>query len=73
MDHKEVMQIAVALANIHLRKKRDSFAKAIANPAIKAIPDPVEAYRQYYIQEKASIVAWNKTRPAPYWWPASKP
>lgn len=29
--------------------------------------DPVIAYRKYY-HSKAAFAAWNKGRPAPYWW-----
>lgn len=42
------------------------FAKAIANPEIKAIPDTVEAYREYYRKEKAHFTTW-KNRPIPPW------
>lgn len=32
-------------------------------------PDPVIAYRDYYIGEKASFARW-KNSPTPEWWPA---
>lgn len=31
--------------------------------------DIVEAYRTYYISDKAYFAKWNKQRSAPYWWP----
>ena len=31
--------------------------------------DPVVAYRKYY--HSKTFAAWNKSRPAPYWWEAS--
>jgi hypothetical protein len=43
-------------------------------PFAQAMPDkyrdedPVVAYRDYYICEKASIATWNKNRSKPYWW-----
>jgi hypothetical protein len=45
------------------------FAKAIAVPEIKAIPDAVDAYREYYRVEKAGIVSWKK-REVPEWFKA---
>lgn len=29
--------------------------------------DPVEAYRRYYVSEKASFARWERGRPAPKW------
>lgn len=43
-----------------------NFAKAIANPEIKAIPDTVDAYREYYRKEKSNFATW-KNRPVPDW------
>jgi hypothetical protein len=43
-------------------------------PYVQAMPDEykmvdaVDAYRQYYIMEKAYFAKWEKGRPAPYWW-----
>lgn len=43
-------------------------------PFAKAMPDNitnndvVQAYRQYYIEHKANIAKWEKTRKSPYWW-----
>lgn len=42
------------------------FVKAIATAEIKAIPDAVEAYREYYRKEKSSFATWKK-RPVPDW------
>jgi hypothetical protein len=42
------------------------FAKAIAIPEIKAIPDAVEAYRAYYKHSKADLFKW-KNREIPDW------
>jgi len=33
--------------------------------------DPVWAYRRYYINEKADIATWNKTRKQPEWYNAA--
>lgn len=33
--------------------------------------DPIEAYRSYYLRDKAYFAKWAKGRPAPDWW--SKP
>lgn len=30
--------------------------------------DSVQAYRNYYLGDKADIATWNWGRPAPYWW-----
>ncbi len=30
-------------------------------------PDPVVAYRRYYINDKRDIAKWNKTTYAPTW------
>lgn len=30
--------------------------------------NPVQAYRNYYIQEKRGIATWNKKRPTPSWY-----
>lgn len=32
-------------------------------------PNAVEAYRRYYIIEKARFARWDKTTSAPHWWP----
>lgn len=40
---------------------------ALAMPEQYKFDDPVEAYRAYYIYEKADIASW-KVRGAPYWW-----
>lgn len=32
--------------------------------------DPVKAYRDYYINEKAYFAKWERGTPAPYWWVA---
>jgi hypothetical protein len=42
------------------------FAQAMPD-AYKNV-DAVTAYRDYYINEKADIAVWNKTRPAPKWY-----
>lgn len=42
------------------------FAKAMPDE-LMSIENPVEAYRQYYMQEKRHIAQWTK-RPTPYWW-----
>lgn len=34
-------------------------------------PDTVEAYRAYYIGDKARFARWDKGRPAPPWWPVA--
>jgi hypothetical protein len=43
-------------------------------PFVLAMPekykqiDSVQAYRAYYIAEKAGFARWNNNRPPPYWW-----
>lgn len=43
------------------------YKPALAMPDQYKFDDPVEAYRSYYIQEKADMASW-KRRGAPYWW-----
>ena len=44
-------------------------------PPAQAMPekyrgdDPVEAYRRYYIGEKASFATWRRPSSPPLWWP----
>lgn len=46
------------------------FPKAMkAYPDIAKIPDPVKAYQEFYIADKAHFAVWEKGRPAPAWWP----
>lgn len=45
---------------------RTPFAQAM--PDIYKNPDPVVAYRSYYIGEKHKIVRWNKSREKPDWY-----
>jgi hypothetical protein len=35
----------------------------------KRLGNTVEAYRAYYVGDKASFARWDKARPAPAWWP----
>jgi hypothetical protein len=47
-------------------------------PFAQAMPDgckdenPVTAYRNYYIQEKAYMAKWEKSNNTPDWWPHDK-
>jgi len=43
-----------------------SFAKAMPDDIIS--DNVVEAYRKYYLEYKADIARWEKTRKAPDWW-----
>lgn len=43
------------------------FRKAIADERIKAIEDPVEAYREYYRVHKRDLAVWTG-RKQPEWW-----
>lgn len=43
------------------------YTPALAMPEQYKFEDPVEAYRAYYIGEKADIASWKK-RGEPYWW-----
>ena len=44
-------------------------------PFAQAMPDEyksanaIDAYRRYYIMEKAYFAKWDKGRAAPQWWP----
>lgn len=40
---------------------------AMAMPDDCKGPDPVQAYRNYYMRYKKDIATWNKARPAPNW------
>jgi hypothetical protein len=66
VDHKS----AVVVKNLPIpnlpSKGLTPFVKAMPD-TIKTILDPVEAYRQYYMQEKRHIAKWTK-RESPYWW-----
>jgi hypothetical protein len=65
--HKSIEEIVCALPPIKFEDKGlTPFAKAIAVPEIKAIADPVEAYREYYRKEKAHLFGW-KNRQTPEW------
>jgi hypothetical protein len=46
-----------------------SFAQAV--PDMYKREDPIEAYRNYYINEKRSIARWVRGRNPPEWWPKS--
>ena len=32
-------------------------------------PDPIEAYRKYYVAEKLRLASWRRGSPPPYWVP----
>jgi hypothetical protein len=34
----------------------------------RVVDDPVQGYRNYYINEKASFAKWSRGIAAPYWW-----
>jgi hypothetical protein len=40
----------------------------LAMPEIYKSNNPVQSYRNYYINEKAAFATWSKERPPPYWW-----
>lgn len=39
-------------------------------PECSKTDDPVEAYRRYYLMDKARFATWRE-RPTPYWWDAA--
>lgn len=45
---------------------RTEFAQAMPDGLKR--PDPVEAYRLFYIEDKRRFAKWNKGRCAPAWW-----
>ena len=48
---------------------RSKYAKAMkAYPDIECIDNPVEAYQQFYMADKAEFATWDKGRAAPSWW-----
>jgi hypothetical protein len=47
----------------------DPSSFALAMPDAYKRKDAVLSYRAYYIHEKKDIARWNRTRPAPAWWP----
>ena len=55
------------------------FLPAGGTPHPQCVPDTyksvnaVDAYRAYYIGDKASIATWNRGRPAPEWWSQGGP
>lgn len=66
--HKSIEEVLIGLPPIKFEDKGlTPFVKAIANPEIKAIADPVEAYRTYYNKEKSSFATWKK-REIPAWY-----
>lgn len=50
---------------------RTPFAQAM--PDQFKHPDPVAAYRAYYLGSKSRFAKWTKTRSAPCWWTAASP
>ena len=44
------------------------------SPFAQAVPDEckmtnaIDAYRMYYLTDKAKIAKWTRGRPAPDWW-----
>jgi hypothetical protein len=44
-------------------------AHVLAMPDVYKCDDPVEAYRNYYIHEKAQFARWSRGR-KPEWWPS---
>lgn len=54
-------------ATIDWRRHVTPFAQAM--PEQYKNPNPVTAYRAYYIGEKARFAKWEKGRKAPRWWP----
>lgn len=66
VDHKSA-EVIKSLPTPKLPSKGlTEFAKAMPDN-LKTIEDPVEAYRQYYMQEKKHIAQWTG-RNKPYWW-----
>jgi hypothetical protein len=45
------------------------FARAIKDPRYQSFDDTVEAYRAYYIAEKAKFARWAPLAETPPWWP----
>lgn len=41
---------------------------AMAMPEQYKCDNPVAAYRNYYLHDKAGIAEWNRGRNAPHWW-----
>jgi len=37
-------------------------------PDLMALPSAVDAYRQFYLRDKADFALWQKGRAAPQWW-----
>jgi hypothetical protein len=35
-------------------------------------PDPIEAYRKYYVAEKLRLASWRRGSPPPYWIPGDR-
>jgi hypothetical protein len=59
----------------HCYKFIDAVPAGPLTAFVQAMPEayrnagnPVQAYREYYLHEKARIATWNKTRNAPLWW-----
>lgn len=48
-------------------KKLTSFAKCVPED-LKHLPT-VQAYREYYVRDKAEFATWRLPARAPYWWP----
>ena len=48
------------------KKGLTTFAQCI--PEGYRDPDPVKAYRSYYIGEKAKMAKWDKLGNTPKWW-----
>lgn len=66
VDHKSATVI-MSLPTPKLPSKgMTPFAKAMPD-RLQLIENPVEAYRQYYIEEKNHIAVWTK-RTQPDWW-----
>ena len=46
--------------------RHSPFAQAM--PDEFKMPNAIDAYRRYYLTDKAKIAKWNRGRPAPDWW-----
>ncbi len=48
------------------------FARAIKDEKLHLYDDTVQAYRAYYIQDKAKIAKWAPLADPPPWWPLNE-
>jgi len=56
---------------LHLETPRTPFVQCV--PEVYQRPNPVRAYRAYYVGDKLRFAKWQRGRPEPYWLKEAQP